>query len=133
MKTSSKLGQSTQRHVILLAISYGSLFLGILWAAYTNNLPLELLAKIPYYDKIGHVVLYALASYLGHRVLNQRHFRGHRYLPVFPILFGLAMTAEEMIQGLSPYRTLDSLDLVCSLSGVVLGYVLVQKRHSKHP
>ncbi len=126
MKTSSKLDQSNQRNVVLLAVGYGGLFLLILWAAYTNNLPLNLLEEIPYYDKIGHVVLYALASYLGHRVLNRRHFRGARYLPVFPVLFGLAMTAEEIVQGLSPHRTLDALDLVCSLIGIVLGYFLAQ-------
>ncbi|MGD1853136.1 MAG: hypothetical protein ACFB2W_02700 [Leptolyngbyaceae cyanobacterium] len=125
MKTSSQ-SRTAQRHIALLAAGYGSLFLVILWAAYTNNLPLDLLAKIPYYDKIGHVVLYATASYLGHRVFNQRHFKGLRWLPVFPVLFGLVMTAEEIVQGLSPYRTLDSLDLVCSLGGVVLGYYLAQ-------
>ena len=125
MKTSSKLN-APQRHVVFLAAGYGSFFLLVLWAAYTNNLPLALLAKIPYYDKIGHVVLYAAASYLGHRVLNKRHFKGNRWLPIFPVLFGLAMTAEEIVQGLSPYRTLDSLDLVCSLLGVAIGYVLAQ-------
>lgn len=123
MKTSLK-----QHNIAWLAIGYGSVFLLILWAAYTNNLPLDLLGKIPYYDKIGHVVLYAIASYLGHRVLNKRHFKGRRWLPVFPVLFALVMTAEEIVQGLSPYRTLDSLDLVCSLSGVVLGYILAQGR-----
>ncbi|MEM7792980.1 MAG: hypothetical protein AAF579_00825 [Cyanobacteria bacterium P01_C01_bin.118] len=125
MKTSSKLN-TAQRNIAFLAASYGSLFLLILWAAYTNNLPLDLLAKIPYYDKIGHVVLYATASYLGHRVFNQRHFKGKRWLPIFPVLFGLVMTAEEIVQGISPYRTLDSLDLVCSLGGVVLGYFLAE-------
>ena len=128
MKTSSKFNQSSQRHVVWMAAGYGGLFLFILWAAYTNNLPLALLSRIPYYDKIGHVVLYALASYLGHRVLNRRHFRGLRYLPIFPVLFGLTMTAEEVVQGLSPHRTLDSMDLVCSLSGVALGYILAQGR-----
>jgi hypothetical protein len=126
MKSSSELNQS-QRNIALLAIGYGALFLLILWGAYTNNLPLALLGKIPYYDKIGHVVLYAMASYLGHRVLNRRYFRGMRWLPVFPVLFGLVMTAEEIVQGLSPYRTLDALDLVCSLGGVVLGYILARR------
>lgn len=125
MKSSSKLNQP-QRSITLLALGYGSLFLLILWGAYTNNLPLDLLKTIPYYDKIGHLVLYAMASYLGHRVLNRRHFKGRRWLPTFPVLFGLVMTAEEMVQGISPYRTLDSWDLICSLSGVVLGYVLAQ-------
>ena len=102
MKTLSKL---KQHNIAWLAIGYGSFFLLVLWAAYTNNLPLDLLAKIPCYDKIGHVVLYATASYLGHRVLKQRHFRGIRWLPVFPVLFALAMTAEEIVQGLSIGRS----------------------------
>lgn len=127
MKALSKL---KQHNIAWLALGYGSFFLLTLWAAYTNNLPLALLAKIPYYDKIGHVVLYAAASYLGHRVLKQRHFRGIRWLPTFPVLFALAMTAEEIVQGLSPYRTLDAWDLVCSLSGVALGYILAQKQRS---
>ncbi|MEM7063085.1 MAG: hypothetical protein AAF572_07970 [Cyanobacteria bacterium P01_B01_bin.77] len=131
MKTSSKLNQP-QRSIVVLAITYGVLFLLILWAAYTNNLPLDLLDKIPHYDKIGHVVLYAMASYLGHRILKRRHFGGRRYLPVFPVLFGLVMTAEEIVQGIAPYRTLDSLDLVCSLMGVVLGYVLAQQTPVKN-
>lgn len=132
MKTSStKLICPGQRNVGFLAAGYGGLFLLILWAAYTNNLPLGLLNKIPYYDKIGHVVLYAMASYLGHCVLNRRHFRSVRYLPVFPALFGLVMTAEEIVQGFSPYRTLDALDLVCSLGGVALGYVLAQAQRAK--
>lgn len=126
MKTSSKLNQP-QRSIAVLAATYGALFLLILWAAYTNNLPLDLLGKIPYYDKMGHVVLYAMASYLGHRILNRRHFRGMRHLPIFPVLFGLVMTAEEIVQGIAPYRTLDSLDLVCSLIGVVVGYILAQR------
>ena len=136
MKTSSKLNMSlnppqsrtSQRRVIWLAAGYGSFFLLVLWAAYTNNLPLDVLNKIPYYDKIGHVVLYAAASYLGHRVFNRRHIRGSRYLPLFPVLFGLAMTVEEIVQGLSPYRTLDAIDLICSLSGVALGYFLAQRQ-----
>ncbi|MBT9315022.1 VanZ family protein [Leptothoe spongobia] len=132
MKTSSKLNAS-QRHIAWLAAGYGSLFLLILWAAYTNNLPNALLGKIPYYDKIGHVVLYATASFLGHRVLNRRHFKGLRWLPVFPSLFGLVMTAEEIVQGMSPYRTLDSLDLVCSLMGVMLGYCLAQRGKQSVP
>ncbi|NEP19127.1 MAG: hypothetical protein F6J97_19890, partial [Leptolyngbya sp. SIO4C1] len=81
--------QSQPRHIVFLAAIYGSLFLMTLWAAYTNNLSLGLIRQIPYYDKIGHVVLYCIATYLGHRVLQQRHFSlsGFR-LPIFPALFG---------------------------------------------
>lgn len=111
----------------LLALTYGSIFLFILFLAYTGNLP-TWFTQIPYYDKIGHVSLYAIATYLGHRVLQSRSlylpFIGR--FPLFPLLFGLLTTTEELLQGLSANRTLDWTDLVCSLLGVSLGWLLVE-------
>lgn len=111
----------------LMALLYLAIFLVILVLAYTKNLP-GYLNAIPYYDKIGHVVLYCVATYLGHRVLNYRHWRwGKWLLPWFPILFALFTLGEELVQGLSPNRTLDSLDLLFSGIGIVLGYGLAQR------
>ncbi len=125
----------------LLALAYGSIFLFVLFLAYTGNLP-TWFAQIPYYDKVGHVSLYAIATYLGHRSLRSRYLNLLIFgrLALFPTFFGLLTTAEELIQGFSPNRTLDWLDLVCSLLGVTLGWLLVdypdrfgqRKVHSKH-
>jgi polysaccharide biosynthesis protein VpsQ len=124
----------------VLAIAYTCFFLLTLWAAYHNQLPLKWLSQLPNYDKFGHVVLYCMPSYLGHRLCRQKHFRQKHLrqkhlvknnaslsLPVFPTLFALFTFTEEGMQGLSPYRTLDAGDLVCSLIGITAGYCLAQR------
>jgi polysaccharide biosynthesis protein VpsQ len=114
----------------LLALVYGTIFLCILSLAYTGNLP-TWFTQIPYYDKIGHVLLYAIGTYLGHRALRGRSiviFPDIGRLPLFPALFGLWTTTEELLQGFSPNRTLDATDLVCSLLGVILGWWLVERK-----
>ena len=97
--------------------------------AYLGKLPTQYLLGFPYADKIGHVVLYCIAAFVGHRVLKQRHtiFLGCP-IPLFPMLFGLFTVVEEGLQGLAPNRTLDAVDLVASLIGVLLGYWLAEKR-----
>ena len=108
---------------------YLLLFLTILVLAYTGQLPTHRLLVIPYADKIGHVVLYCIAAYIGHRVLKQRHkmFFGLS-VPLFPMLFGLFTVMEEGAQGFAPNRTLDWVDLVASLIGVGIGYWLAEQQ-----
>ena len=115
--------------ITALALIYGGCFLIMLWAAYHNQLPLKwLAANLPYYDKIGHVLLYCIPSYLGHRLCRQKHFRRWGFsIPAFPLFFALFTIIEELAQGLAPHRTLDALDLVCSLLGVAVGYGLAQR------
>ncbi|MEL6139540.1 MAG: hypothetical protein AAFQ61_10930 [Cyanobacteria bacterium J06626_23] len=128
----SSTNQSVSWRTNLLAGLYAGLFVVTLWAAYTGNLPLQPLHRIPNFDKVGHVVLYCLASYLGHRVLKLRHLRRWGLtLPVFPTLFGLFTLTEEVLQGLSPNRSLDAVDLICSFVGVALGYWLAERHRQR--
>ena len=116
------------RKTVGLAIAYAAFFCITLWAAYNNRLPLAWLSQFPHYDKVGHVVLYAIPTYLGHRVFNCKHvhFLAQR-LALFPVLFTLFTLTEELVQGFSPYRTLDMGDMLCSLLGIGLGYWLAQR------
>lgn len=119
--------------ILWLSAVYACFFLITLWAAYHNQLPLNFLEKLPNYDKFGHVILYCIASYLGHYLCRQKHFKpAGLSLPVFPVLFALFTITEELLQGLSPYRTLDAGDLLCSFSGIGLGYWFAQRagRHT---
>jgi polysaccharide biosynthesis protein VpsQ len=119
-----------QRHRLplgLLSLVYLALFLTILLLAYTDRLP-AYLGQIPYYDKVGHVGLYAVAAYLGHRVLG---YRGWGQLPLFPSLFGIFTLAEELIQGLSPHRTLDATDLIASFAGLILGWQIAERSRDR--
>lgn len=108
----------------LLAAVYAAILLGILGLAYLGKLPLILTQN----DKLGHVVLYGIATYLGHRVLSYRQIRLWRWqLPLFPFLFGGFTIAEELAQSLSPNRSLDGVDLIASFTGISLGYWLSER------
>jgi polysaccharide biosynthesis protein VpsQ len=110
-----------------IALLYGALFLFILFRAYTGTLPPQL-AQIPFYDKIGHVVLYCLAAYLGHQLLKRRHIQVLFFkLPLFPLMFVVFTSVEEGLQTFSPNRTLDAIDLIASFFGIGLGYWLAEK------
>lgn len=113
--------------LIAIALLYLAIFISIMIMAYTNHLP-GYLATIPNYDKVGHVLLYALAAYLGHRIWRYRSWPclGWR-LPLFPLGFALFTLAEELTQNLSPYRTLDSLDLIASMLGILMGWQLAER------
>ena len=122
--------QSSNSRKRLIAISslYTLFFLVTLFAAYTNRLPLDLLAQLPYYDKLGHLILYFIPTYLGHRLFKQKHVLWLGFsIPFFPGIFTLFTLTEELIQGFSPYRTLDAGDMICSLGGIVCGYLLAQR------
>ncbi len=110
-----------------ISLIYLLIFLSIMAMAYTNNLP-GYLSAIPHYDKPGHLILYALPTYLGHRVLNYRRLTlGSLRLPLFPVLFTLFTVTEELIQTLSPHRTLDALDLIASILGILLGWWIAER------
>ncbi|WP_299485743.1 hypothetical protein [Acaryochloris sp. IP29b_bin.137] len=114
-----------------LALIYAALFGWILVLAYTGNLPSQL-AVIPYYDKFGHIILYGVATYLGHRLLHRFTFRlGHFRLPLWVIAFSTWTLAEEGAQFFAPTRSLDALDLVCSALGIGTGYWLAKQQLSQ--
>ena len=105
-----------------LALCYLVVFVSIMWLAYTNRIP-SYFIHFPYADKVAHGGLYAIAAYLGHQVLKHRRlWLFNLGLPLFPAFFGLFTLGEELLQGLSPYRTLDLGDLICSFAGLLLGY-----------
>jgi hypothetical protein len=116
-----------------LAPFYGLLFCGILWLAYTGNLP-SFLGKIPHYDIPGHIILYAMGSYLGHRFSRWKTIRlGGRAWPLFPLGFAIWTAAEEWLQSLSPNRTFSGVDLVCSFLGIGLGWWLANRDRPAQP
>lgn len=111
----------------MVAGLYGVGFLVMLRVAYLGQLP-GWFSAIPHYDKPGHVVLYGIATYLGHRLLRDKRWKiGGWALPLFPLAFAIFTTVEELAQGLSPNRSLDAIDLICSLVGCWMGYRLAER------
>jgi hypothetical protein len=102
-----------------LGLLYSLIFGAILMFAYLGKLP----GFLSHMDKPGHVILYGIFTWLGHRAFPQQ--RLGRW-PLFPLGFGLFTLVEELSQSLSPHRTLDVGDLVCSFAGIAIGYSLAQ-------
>ncbi|MDX2229196.1 MAG: VanZ family protein [Leptolyngbyaceae cyanobacterium bins.349] len=108
---------------IVLSVIYAGFFGVILLYAYQGKLPGILTQN----DKPAHLILYAIATFVGHLACNRRKLRFANYaLPLFPVLFTLFTTVEELLQTLSPNRTLDSWDLIASFVGIGLGYWLAE-------
>ena len=115
----------------VVALIYGAIIVFILLLAYTGNIP-PILNKIPYYDTFGHLILYGLASYLGHLAFKHRRMRLISLsLPLWPFLFGIFTIVEELLQAFSPNRTFSLIDMVASLLGVFVGCWLAEKQRIK--
>jgi VanZ family protein len=105
---------------------YLLVFCGILLLAYRGELPGFLTQN----DKLAHLILYAIATFVGHQAFKQRTIWGK--IPFFPGLFSLFTIGEEFAQSFSPNRTFDSGDLVASFFGIAIGWGLAQKVTGKN-
>ncbi len=110
---------------VLLGLYFLALLGVILDLAYRGNLP-SIIQVVPFFDKVGHVVIYGIGSYLGHRLLRRLHWRGLPGLPFWPVLFTSLTIIEEGLQMLSKNRTFSLLDLGASLLGIAIGYWLAE-------
>lgn len=106
----------------------GSLYfltlLGIMLLANTGKLVNFPLAHPPY-DKLGHFILYGIASFLFHRASGRRVMVLYCYpIPLGPLLFTLFTIAEEIIQAILPNRSAGIDDFIASFSGIILFFWL---------
>lgn len=94
----------------------------VIYLAYQKKIP-SILAIIPYYDYIGHFVLFGLLFYLLHRAIKRFSIKliNHK-TPLALLLISAFAIAEESLQIFSPNRTFDLLDLFLSLAGIVFFY-----------
>ncbi|MEC4986408.1 MAG: VanZ family protein [Oscillatoria sp. PMC 1068.18] len=124
----SQLRGRPKRGVAIAALIYGIILLAIFVAAYTGHIPTKL-DRFPYYDLFGHLILYGIASYLGHCLLTNRHqiLFGCK-IPLWGLCFGIFTVVEEFVQSFSPNRTFSLLDLCASILGILCGYWLAQKQ-----
>lgn len=97
-------------------IVFTGLILIINFLAYNNLLPRDLKA-IPYYDSIGHFVLFGIYAFLA-----QIAFKGKKFfhIPIGSGLIALYATLDEFIQKFSPNRSFYLWDLFFSLLGILV-------------
>lgn len=115
-----------KKWIFLLILSMISL-VTILVLAYSKGIPNEI-AYIPYYDKIGHLLLYGLFAYVIHRASNRRTIRG---IPIGIAAFTIFTIIEEYLQSFSANRTASISDLIFSLIGITAIYFIDRYLQSK--
>lgn len=100
-------------------------FLFICWIIYMananiNNIFFELINMIPAGDKLGHFFLFGMLAMLVNLALNCRTFKFRQYsvqLGGF-LIFSLTIF-EELSQHFFPNRTVDIVDLIANLAGIL--------------
>lgn len=95
-----------------------------LWGSFIN--------RIPYGDKVGHVVLMGGLCFLCNLALRvpSRWFLPRHITPVTFVLF-LLISLEEISQAYSPYRTCDWYDWLADLAGLAIGQSAAVWIHSR--
>lgn len=109
---------------------YFAFIITVSFLAYKQLIPVEI-GRIPYYDTIGHFILFGLTGYLAHRALGRRTISSLN-LPLGFLLMTLFAIGEELLQLISPYRTASLKDLLVGLLGMLvlywIDYFLMRKK-----
>lgn len=115
---------------ILYPVSFFCFISFIIYQANTAhyNYAFHMVGKIPYGDKIGHIVLYGfMALLLNYGLGGRKWFRqqiGSLVVLVFSVL-------EEISQLYIPSRSFDFADIAASATGIVLFTILFQIINNK--
>ena len=106
------------------ALLFFLFLLFVIWAADTGNMPslFRAMYDFPNGDRVGHVVLYGILSFLLSLAFPRAVHLFRFSLPIAIIALLLFSAAEECSQSLFSSRTADAIDLVCSCTGIFLGY-----------
>lgn len=107
---------------IIACFLYFSIIFGIMLLADMGKL-VNFAPAHPPYDKLGHFILYGIASFLSHRAINRRMMAIFNYpIPLGPFIFTIFTAAEEMLQAILPHRSASIEDFIASFSGIVIFY-----------
>jgi VanZ family protein len=96
----------------------------------TLSMVLRGIYDFPGGDKIGHVVLYGVMSFLLALAFPQPLQLGRIAIPISVIALLVFATAEEYTQQFFSTRTADLVDLTCSFLGIAVGAWLASLRKS---
>ena len=110
------------RKWLVRLVLFSSFLLAVFVAAYLRLIPTRL-AYLPFYDTLGHFVLYGILAALLHLGIRSRAMRLPyltREIPVAIIVTIALAVLDEALQSLSPYRSADLIDLTSDVIGIVL-------------
>ena len=107
---------------IVSSVVYFLIILSIMLIADMGKLVNFSLAHPPY-DKLGHFILYGIASFLCHRATGKKMIRLFNYvIPFGPAIFTVFTAAEETLQAILPNRTASIEDFLFSFGGIAVFY-----------
>lgn len=107
------------RRSVFLFVLMGLFIITVSIGADLRLLPLHFIA-FPYYDKLGHFVLYGVLGLLLHLALRSRA-RSFWRLPIPMALLVVAALAvlDELQQSFMPARSFDAVDFAADMIGVL--------------
>jgi polysaccharide biosynthesis protein VpsQ len=118
-------------------VAFTAFFVFILWIIYSadtgeDNVFINLVHRIPFGDKLGHVGLYGGLAFLLNRVLEAKAWRlwGWNLQLGSVLVFGFAVL-EEISQGWFDTRNLDGWDVFADFVGVLSASVLTSRKVDK--
>lgn len=107
---------------IVACVLYFLIILSIMLVADMGLLVNFSLAQPPF-DKLGHFILYGIASFLCHRATGKKMMMVLNYpIPFGPGLFTIFTAGEEMLQAILPNRTASIEDFLASFAGILVFY-----------
>jgi hypothetical protein len=89
----------------------------------TLSAALGAIHSVPFFDKIGHVLLIGTLAFLLNRALAARTVAG---VQLGGLLVAAAMTLEECSQAWFPNRNFDYADMAANLAGVACADILAR-------
>lgn len=106
------------------AILFFVFLLFVIWAADTGRMPsiFRVMYDFPNGDRVGHVVLYGVLSFLLSLAFPRAGRKCRFALPVPIMALLLFSLAEECSQMFFPSRTADPIDLACSFAGILIAH-----------
>jgi polysaccharide biosynthesis protein VpsQ len=109
---------------IYIAVAFFLFIILVSVLAYLQILPTQY-KHIPYYDSIGHFMLFGILGFLAHIALDRKHFTiGSIKIPTASTLVACYAIADELLQLLSSVRTFDLWDLFFGVLGIMSFYVI---------
>lgn len=117
------------RWALALAFLLFLLWLMVIADRGQSHLLFELARATPYGDKIGHLLLFATLTLLANAALGYRRlWPGILLGSLLVLLFALG---EELSQAWFPNRTLDGLDALADLAGIIVANLFGLWRHRR--
>lgn len=113
---------------VFVFILYTLFIVSVSILAYLNIIPTKEIT-IPYYDLVGHSILYGIWGYLFAIVFHKPVIPSKKFILPWGIIFVSIITIiEELMQSLSSVRTSSLTDLACSMLGIAVAIFVFNTR-----